>query len=153
LIVLGTSTGLGLSTLGLISGLASAFLYAFYSIYGKYGLAKYSPWTLLVWGFGIGTLAWSFYRFPWVTIANNQSALPEFIYIALLATAVPFGLYLEGLKKLSPFKTGLIATMEPVVGALSAFVILGEVLNWIQVLGCALVLTGVILIQTKQAAN
>ncbi|NLP44973.1 MAG: EamA family transporter [Peptococcaceae bacterium] len=153
LIVLGTSTGLGLSTLGLISGLASAFVFAFYSVYGKYGLAKYSAWTLLVWGFGFGTLAWSLYQFPWVTIANNQSALPEFLYIAVLATAVPFGLYFQGLKNLSAFKTGLIATLEPVVGAFSAFLILGEILNWIQLLGCAFVLIGVVLIQAKQVEN
>jgi len=153
LIVVGTSAGLGLSTLGLLSGLASAFVFAFYSIYGKYGLAKYSPWTLLTWGFGFGALAWCFYRLPWITIANNLNALPEFLYISLLATAVPFGLYFQGLKNLSAFKTGMISTLEPVVGAFSAFLILGEILNWLQVLGCALVLTGVILIQTRQMAN
>lgn len=151
LIVTGTSTGLGLSTLGLISGLASAVVFAFYSIFGKYGLAKYNSWALLTWGFGFGTLAWSFYQFPWVPIINNQDVIYEFLYIGIMATALPFGLYFSGLKNISAFKAGIICTIEPVIGALSAFLFLGEILNWIQLSGSALILIGVILIQSKQA--
>lgn len=149
LIVLGTTNGLGLSTLGLISGLTSALLFAFYSIYGKHGLTKYNSWTILTYGFGFGALGWAFYELPWVPVMNNQHALFQFLYIAVFATILPFGLYLIGLKNLSAFKAGLIATLEPVIGALSAFVFLGEVLNGIQLLGSGFILMGIVLIQVK----
>jgi drug/metabolite transporter (DMT)-like permease len=149
LIVLGTSTGLGLSTLGLISGLLSAVLFAFYSIFGKYGLAKYNSWTLLTWGFGFGSLAWSFYQLPWMPLINNPQSIGQFLYIAVFASVIPFGLYLKGLQRLSAFKAGLIATLEPVTAAFSAFIFLNEVLNRMQILGCAFILIGIALVQVK----
>ncbi|HHV64908.1 MAG TPA: EamA family transporter [Peptococcaceae bacterium] len=149
LIVLGTSTGLGLSTLGLISGLLSAVLFAFYSIYGKRGLVKYNSWTLLTWGFGFGSLVWTLYQLPWMPLINNPHSIGQFLYVAIFASVIPFGLYLKGLQKLSAFKAGLIATLEPVIGAFSAFIFLKEVLNGMQILGCAFILIGIILVQFK----
>lgn len=58
------SGGLAVNLPGLISGLASAVTFAFYTIYSKIGLSRYSPWTLLAWGMGTGSLAWAAYRLP-----------------------------------------------------------------------------------------
>jgi len=148
LIVVGTSSGFALATIGIIAGLVSALGFAFYTIYGKYGLEKYDSWTLLVWGMFFGALAWCFYQSPTVLITKYDSmGKLEFLYIAIAATVVPFGLYFKGLKNLSALRTNLIATLEPVIGAITAFLFLGETLSLLQILGCLSVLGGVVLIQ------
>lgn len=144
------STGMAVTIPGLVSGLASAAAFAFYTIYGKSGLSKYSPWTMLVWGMGVGALAWAFYRLPWDTfLSYGGSDWLYFIYIAVFATIIPFGLYFKGLHHLSPVVTGITSTMEPVLAGILAFFILGEVLTGLQVLGCTLIIAAVVLVQLK----
>lgn len=148
LIVKGTVGGLGLEPIGALSGLGSAIAFSFYTIYGKYGLKKYNAWTLLTWGVGFGALAWWLYQPPFVLIARYDiTSWLQFLYIAVMATVLPFGLYFMGLKKLSAFRANLIATLEPVVGAFAAYLFLGERLNSTQGFGSSLVLLSVVVIQ------
>jgi len=148
LIVVGTTSGFGLNPIGVVYGLASACLFAFYSMYGKRGLTNYNSWTLLAWGMGFGSLVWCFYQPPW-TLAMRYGGLEwlQFFYIAVFATILPFGLYIKGLKNLSAFRAGMIGMLEPVVGAISAFFFLGELLTLTQVFGSSLILLGVALLQ------
>lgn len=142
--------GLAITPPGLASGLASAVAFAFYTIYGKRGLNSYSPWTLLTWGFGIGAVTWGLYQAPWITLLKYDGyTWLFFLYIAIFATIIPFGFFFKGLKFLSPVKTGITSTLEPVVAALAAFIFLHEVLSLTQVGGCILILLAVILIQLR----
>ncbi|GAB6174596.1 DMT family transporter [Paradesulfitobacterium aromaticivorans] len=151
LIVRGQGTGLGISLPGLAMGLGAALSWAFYTVYAQYGLRKYSPWAVLNWGMGFASLAWFLYQAPWILfIRYDLTAWLQFLYIAVFATVLPFGLYFKGIKKLGPFQANLISSLEPVVGAVSAFIILGEILNVVQVFGSALVLVAVLLIQTTK---
>lgn len=144
------SGGLAINSLGLASGIASAISFAFYTVYGKRGLDTYKPWTLLAWGFGVGALVWGLYKAPWLTLMNyNWHTWLFFLYIAIFATILPFGFFFKGLNYLSPVKTGITSTLEPVVAALAAFICLGEILTPVQIIGCILILGAVILIQLK----
>lgn len=150
LIVRGTASGFGLNSLGVMFGLLAAFSYAFYNIYAKHGLARYHPYTLLAGAMGVSAIGWCVYQLPHVLLFRYDGAVYlQFLYIALMATIIPFGLYFNGLKSLSPFRAGLLSTMEPVVAAVTAFAFLGEHLNIIQVFGCVLILAGVAIIQRR----
>ncbi|MCO1602559.1 EamA family transporter [Desulfosporosinus nitroreducens] len=148
MIVVGTTSGFTLNPVGVMYGLAAACTFAFYSMYGKRGLVKYNAWTLLTWGMGFGSLTWCIYQAPW-TLAMRYGGLAwlQFLYIAVIATILPFGLYFKGLQNLSAFRAGMIGMLEPVVGAISAFFFLGELLTLTQLLGSGLILLGVALIQ------
>ena len=148
LIVVGTTSGFGLNPVGVMYGLASACTFAFYSMYGKRGLKIYNSWTLLAWGMGFGSLVWCLYQSPW-TLAMRYGGLAwlQFLYIAVIATILPFGLYIKGLQNLSAFRAGMIGMLEPVVGAVSAFFFLGELLTLTQMLGSSLILLGVAMLQ------
>ncbi|AEG15462.1 protein of unknown function DUF6 transmembrane [Desulfofundulus kuznetsovii DSM 6115] len=140
--------GLAVSIPGLAAGLSSAAAFAFYTLYGKKGLATYSPWTLLLYGFAMGSVVFSFYRLPWVTLVQySWKEWLFFVYIAVFASILPFGFYFKGLNYLSPVKTNLTSTLEPVIAGILAYLLLGEILTPWQALGCGLILTGVILIQ------
>jgi drug/metabolite transporter (DMT)-like permease len=152
LIVKGAAgTGMAVNMPGLISGLGSAASFAFHAIFGKYGLARYSPWTLLLWGMGIGSAAWVIYRPPWVTFFSYGSEdWIFFLYIAVFATILPFGFFYKGLNCLTPLTTGITSTLEPVTAAVLSFFILGEYLTVTQMTGCALVISAVILLQSTR---
>lgn len=147
-------SGLSINPAGLAGGLASALTFAFYTIYGKKGLARYNSWTMLVYGFGTGALAWSFYLPPWqVASGHSPQTWLFFIYIAVFATILPFGFFFKGLNYLHPVKAGIISTLEPVIAAAVAWLVLHESLFPLQILGGALVCAAVVLIQAAPKEN
>lgn len=66
-------------------------------------------------------------------------------------TVLPFALYTFGLTYLPATQVSIISTMEPVVAGGAGFLLLGEVLDWPQLFGGALVVTGVVLVQRGSA--
>lgn len=151
LIVKGTpGAGMAVTPLGLASGLTSAVSFAFLTVYSSYRLKKYSAWTTLLWGMGIGGLVWCIYQAPWVTfLAHGLHDWLFFLYIAVFATIIPYGLFFKGIKYLSPVVAGITSTMEPVAAGILAFLILGEVLTNMQITGGILILAAVIAIQLR----
>ncbi|GAB6158243.1 DMT family transporter [Desulfotomaculum varum] len=140
--------GLAVNWPGLVSGLVSAASLAFYTLYGKKGLSTMNHWTMLLYCFGFGALVWNIFQPPWVAMVGHS--LTEwyfFLYIAVFATVLPFGFYFCGLNYLTPVITSLTSTMEPVVAAVVAFLALGETLYPLQLVGCSMILIGVIAIQ------
>jgi len=146
--------GLAVNPAGLAGGLASAVAFAFYTVYGKKGLARFNSWTLQVYGFGVGTLAWSLYIPPWQAAAGHSAInWLFFLYITIFATIIPFGLFFKGLNYLHPVKAGIISTLEPLVAAVVAWAILHETLLPLQILGGVLVCAAVILVQSAPRAK
>lgn len=68
--------------------------------------------------------------------------------IAVVGTALPIFLYVSGLDRIEASSASVISTSEPVVTVLLGAVLLGEVLTLGVVAGGALVLIGVLLVQT-----
>jgi len=159
LLLFGGGMRLLVSPLGLVSGLLSAVFLAAYTIYAAHIVTWLSPWTLLIYGLLAGTIGWLVLDLaligPGLYIpALEQLAEPQtwlfVIYIAALATAVPFGLYLGGLRVIPPVQATIVGMTEPVVGGLAGFLVLGEVLTSTQVGGGALIVAAVILLQAKK---
>lgn len=130
---------------GLLMGLTSAFASAFYTIYAKKVLVKYNPWTTLVWALFFGALPWWMINDFGEVLGQLQNTgfLFFFVYIAILATIIPFGLYFIGLAKITAAETIIISMLEPVVAALTAYFFLGEMLSFQQLLGGGAILIAV----------
>jgi drug/metabolite transporter (DMT)-like permease len=73
--------------------------------------------------------------------------------LAIGPTIAGFGLYTVSLRYLQASVAGLIATLEPVLTAIMAVVLLGERLDEKQLLGAALILLAVILVQGESATS
>ncbi|HEV8228675.1 MAG TPA: DMT family transporter [Candidatus Limnocylindria bacterium] len=139
-----------LNTTGLALSVLSAFIFALYFSLAERILARYGTPTLLVYGFGFALLAWAIFRplwtLPWLTT-------PREIYLLLagvlvVATVIPFGLTLAAVKLIPAARVGLTATIEPVVAAIVAWLVLGEHLALAQIAGGALVLAGILIAQS-----
>jgi drug/metabolite transporter (DMT)-like permease len=66
--------------------------------------------------------------------------------IALVSTVAAVSLFFAGLKRVGPTTASILSTVEPVVTVVLAFVVFGELLGTLQLLGGALVLTAVLVL-------
>ena len=81
------------------------------------------------------------------TTASPPSTIPA---IASPRPAVPFALVLQSLRHLRATQASVVGMTEPVIASLIAFVLLGEILTPLQILGGAVVLAGVFLAETSR---
>ncbi len=139
-----------LNLLGVAAGLGGAVAFAFYILAGRAALRRLDAWTLLAYAYLSAGLAWSLLVPPWrlITHGFTLGIWGAFLAVATIGTVVPFGLFISGLRFLPPTQASIVSMLEPVVAAVVAYALLGETLNPLQILGGALVLAGVVMVQT-----
>jgi drug/metabolite transporter (DMT)-like permease len=135
---------------GLLAGLGAGLTYALYSIFGKAALRRHLPLTTVVYSLGFGGL--------FLVIANGglsrppEAGLAPLVYVTLFPTAIAYLLYIGGLRWIEAGRASVVATLEPVVAALAGAFILLEPFGLLQWIGAALVIAGVVLVQTEEIA-
>ena len=138
---------LQVSGYGLFIALASAIMYGLMSLFGKKLVGSYSPWTVLLYTFGIGALVLLPLQFqnapPWPI---SPEVLLLFIGLVLITTVSGFALYTTALKMLQASIASITNTSEVAFAAILAYFILGERLDGWQILGALLVVAGVVLV-------
>jgi drug/metabolite transporter (DMT)-like permease len=152
--------GLRVSLPGLLMGLSSAVFMTFNSVVGGRGAKRQSPWGMLAWGMAVGFLFWLVVDLLlWLvgrplqglSMLGQSTLWPYFIYLALLATIIPFGLYMSGLRSVPPTGATMTAMLEPVVASLGAFLLLGEAMSLLEMLGGGLILLAVVMLQVRRS--
>jgi drug/metabolite transporter (DMT)-like permease len=69
--------------------------------------------------------------------------------IGVVSTVAAIGLFFAGLRRVGPSTAAILATVEPVVTVLLAFLVFGETLAAVQVTGAALVLASVLVLRAR----
>jgi len=143
---------LKLNRVGILTGLVSSIFVAFYVLYGEKGLKRFDAWTLMLYGFLFGGLfCWiAFPPLQGLTAGYSLKIWGAFIYIAIFATLIPFGLYFKGIERLRATRASITGTWEPVMSCITAYFFLGEVLDPLQILGGMAVIAAVILLQVSR---
>ena len=141
-----------LNKAGLIGGLASAVFFAFYSLYGEYGLRKYSVWTILFYGFSAAAGFWWCLNPPWKIVAAHYSLQTWllFLFLGVFSAIVPFALYFSSMRYIKATRASIAAMSEPVIGGFIAYLFLGEHLALLQIFGAVLVLAGILWLQLSR---
>jgi drug/metabolite transporter (DMT)-like permease len=141
---------LQLNTTGVALSILSAFIFALYFSLAERILKRYETPTLLIYGFGFGLVAWAIFRplwtLPWTTTTPEIYTL--LVGVLVIATVIPFGLTLAAVKLIPAARVGLTATVEPVVAAFVAWIVLGENLAPAQVAGGAVVVVAILIAQS-----
>ena len=139
----GTATGIAL-------GLAAALFYSVYIVVGARELSGTDALasTTVVCLSAAATLGLaSCFRAPqFPTAAVGWAAIAA---IALFSTLVAIIAFFAGLKRVGPAVASIVSTLEPVVTVALAWVILGESLSAVQLLGGALVLAAAVQLARK----
>jgi len=157
--------GLTLDGVGLLAGLGAAAALATYYLSSERGMGIRDPLSLAAWTFSAAALFWSVLRPPWTfqwSTLGQDVVLPIpfdgmtaplwvlVVWIIVLGTVAPYSCVLVALSSLGAARTGLLGMAEPVMAGLVAWLVLGEMLTPIQLLGAGLILTGILLAETAR---
>ena len=137
---------------GILCGLGSGVAYASYSVVGKFILRDYDSVTMTLWSSvfaGLGALF--LIDVPDVVgrIIGSPVSLVYVLLIAVICTIAPFFLYSLGLRSCAASRAAVLACAEPVTAAIVS-VITGEEFRFTLAVGMALVISAIILLQTKK---
>ena len=158
--------GLRLDGLGVAAGITAAFVLCLYFVLGEHMVSDRDPVSLTCLAFGFASLFWALLRpwwnFPFSLLAKDVSLLGNYsdvhvpmwvlsISLVVLGTIVPFTLSIASLRHLRARQVGLVGMVEPVAATIIAYVWLAEALGPAQLIGGAVVITGVILAETSRA--
>jgi drug/metabolite transporter, DME family len=143
------------SWLGALVGLLTALTHSVYVVAGQRAVASRSPWTTLTYTMLFGTL--TLLVLLLVSGPQQIGAIPAepapWLILAVLAVGPTLGgyaLFTAALRYIPGGTAGLISVIEAPVATLIAVALLGERLEWPQVLGMALVLGAIL---TPRAAR
>ena len=84
-----------------------------------------------------------------LTLALHRTAWVVIVVMALVSTVAAFQLFLGGLAVLGPVRTAIISTVEPFAASLLGAAMLGQHLTLPTLLGGALIIGAVVLLQLK----
>lgn len=142
--------GLSISPQGLAWGLASAVLFALYSLMGGAVAQKHAPITTLFYGLGFAAIFWLLALGPGPILAllmTPRTALAV-VFIAVMSTIIPFGCFLAALRHIPPTNATITSTLEPALAGIGAYLLFGEALSGVQLLGGLLVVAAIITVQS-----
>lgn len=137
---------------GTVAGLASAVLFAAYSLLGERGMHRYAPWTVSFYAFLFASVTWNIFQppFDFVHAGYTVAQWGSILYIATVGTLIPFGLFFVGVNHIRSTRATIASTAEPISAALMAYVLLGETLEPLQFLGGVLVIAAIVVLQIQQ---
>lgn len=149
-----------LNPAGIIFGLLTGLFFAFYNLEGKAASdRRIDSWTALLYSFstasiflflfnvGFNTLSGKTPLANFLWLGNSVSGWGILFFLGIAPTLGGFGLYTLSIRYLSPTVANLIATLEPALTAIWAYLLLHEILIGAQLIGSLILFTGIILLR------
>jgi drug/metabolite transporter (DMT)-like permease len=157
--------GWTLDTLGVVACVGAAIALATFLLAGERAVERREPLGVLCFALLFASLLWAVVQ-PWWTFPTGELTVETSfqgnldhltapvwsfaLWTIVLGTIVPFGLSIAALRHLEATRVGITMTLEPVVATLVAWAWLDETLATPQLIGGAVVLTGILLAQTAR---
>jgi drug/metabolite transporter (DMT)-like permease len=134
---------------GILFGLLTAFSMAIYSILGKRAVARYAPWTVVLYAFAGGGLFLALGSGSGLLAARDYSPIAWgwIVGLALIPSLGGYALFTLGLRDLPASQVCVLSTWEVVTAALLGWLLFQEQLAAVQIVGAVLVCTGIVWIQ------
>jgi drug/metabolite transporter (DMT)-like permease len=148
-----------INPLGVATGLLSGLAFAGYSLMGKAAAQRnINPWTTLLYTFGFAAVFLLGYNLVpgWLSgkplgdlfwLQEAWVGWAILFVLAVLPTIGGYGLYTVSLGYLPASVANLIATLEPAMTAVLAYLFLGETLTPLQLAGGVVIISGVVLLR------
>jgi drug/metabolite transporter (DMT)-like permease len=137
-----------LDFLGVLAGLGAAVTFAVYLLMGERLTRRLSAVTLLTYGFLVAAIFWAVVQPLWEFPTDiSTKAWIELLWAGMGGTMVPFLAEVAALRRVSAGVVGVIASIEPVIAAVTAWWFLSQSLTAVQVAGGLLVVAAVATVQ------
>ena len=143
---------LQMNLLGILGGLSSAISFAGYSLLGERAMHRYRPWSVLFYALAFSAVTWHIFYppFAYLWAGYTLSQWGWIFYISIVGTILPFGLFFAGINRIRSTRASITATFEPIFAGFLAFILLGEKLSLLQVIGGFLVISAIVVLQLEQ---
>ncbi|MDL2236618.1 DMT family transporter [Christensenellaceae bacterium OttesenSCG-928-K19] len=141
---------------GIIAGLLSGFLYALYSIFGRYALNRYHTFTVTAYTFvfaSIGVTPMADLGSIPAILGDNPSLLLFILLFAAVSGILPYLLYTAGLSRVESGQASIIASVEPVVATIIGVLFFHESLTPAGVLGVIAVISALFVLNLRPHAK
>jgi drug/metabolite transporter (DMT)-like permease len=142
-----------LDVVGVLAGLGAAVSFAIYFAGSERAGRLHPPLVTLFWAFAFATAFWLVIQPPWTfpfgLIDSGGDALLA-VAIIVVGTLLPFGLIVAALRHVPAARAAAVATLEPALSALFAYLIHDEALAAVQISGIAIVLGAVAWVQLQR---
>ena len=159
--------GFTLDAVGFLFAFGATFSLIIYYLLGEKASTNRDSVSLIMWGFMIAALFWTitfpWSSFPWerldVTVepfVDSATTAPLWLlitYMVIGGTVLPFVLVVQAIKHLGAAGASLMGMMEPLIAFVVAWIVLGESLNLIQIIGGVTMLTGVYLAELARISK
>ena len=148
--VTGLWTGeLTVTLAGALFGVGSGLFYGLYSIFGRYALEHYKPYTVTFYTFAFAGIGSLLVMKPAELTAGLAApgAVWYAVGLVVVSTVLPFLLYTRGLAKLESGKAAILACIEPVTSAIVGILVFSEPMNLSVLLGLVCILISVYILR------
>jgi len=142
------------NTEGALFATVDALILAAYFLLAERLVQRYSSWALLCAGFGTAAIAWSIVRPPWAlpwSILGGELG-PYVLGVVIIATVIPYLFSVGAVRLIPAARVGLTSTSEPVIAAVAAWLLIGQSLELLQVVGGAIVVAGILVAQSVRVS-
>jgi drug/metabolite transporter (DMT)-like permease len=138
--------------------LMAAVLWGYYSVLSKKAANDHPTLRITTWGILLATV----FAFPpavlelgsWkAAVLGNGLILFSIFYLAVVSTALAYYFWNKGLALLNPHQAGLFMFLQPIVGSILGYLVLGEKLSFAFFSGALLILISVYLSVGNQTDN
>jgi DME family drug/metabolite transporter len=142
-----------LNLAGILAGLGAGLTYGLYTIFSKVAQRWYTAWATLAYALGLGAL----FLLPLQSSAHllHAATSPASVFWLLMLGLVPTlggGVAFNGaLRRVEASSASIVATLEPAVAALLGWLVLGERMEGLQVVGAGLILVAVVVLQGEMS--
>jgi drug/metabolite transporter (DMT)-like permease len=142
-----------LDGVGIAAAAGAAVTFAIYMFASEQAGQRYSPVTTLAWAFGMSTLFWvvtqPLWTFPLHTLSSARN-IAFAAYVVIGGTLIPFACMFASVRHLPAPRAAVVATLEPVLGAVLAWPIHGEALAPAQIAGGLVVVAAIVWVQSQR---
>lgn len=132
----------------------NALTYAFYLVWVRPLMLKYSPVHVIRWVFTFGALMIIPYGWSSFSSTNFEMVDPShwaaILFVVAGGTFFAYLFNIFGIKILGPSATGAYIYTQPVFGAIIAIIFLGETYDWYKFLSSIFIFSGVYLVNYKK---
>jgi drug/metabolite transporter (DMT)-like permease len=142
-----------LDGIGVAAAFGAALAFAIYMVGSERAGHRHEPVTTLFWAFGFASLFWAlvapWWEFPFGELDSARNALLA-AGVVVVGTLLPFIFMVAALRHVPAPRAGVVATLEPVLAAVFAWILHDEALAAIQVGGGLAVVGAVAWVQSRR---
>ncbi|TDG00557.1 EamA family transporter [Paenibacillus piri] len=149
----GSVSTLSISVEAFVWGILSALAAAFYTLYPRKLLAVWGPVPVVGWSMVIGGVGLSMFNPPW-HFDWSQGSLSLYallLFIVIIGTIIPFYLFLDSLRFVTPAQASILSSAEPLTAVLVGIAFLQTAMDAVQLIGSLCIIVAVVVLTFRPA--